>query len=253
MPPGGVAVLAAEATDAVDVRELVRLAQLGDGEARETVLRQLMPMAVAAAARHVGRFVHGGRGDEPSVALLALNEAIDAFRPDRSTSFSLFAVHVVRRRLVDHYRRSRWPEVPLSSLESEDAEGRTYPAVFDRQAMERFADQSQAEARREEIGRYRAALRAFGLDLADLARLSPRRERARRAAMAVAHVVAQDPMLRMHLLRRRELPLRALAGRVPVSRKTLERRSKYIVAVTLVLAGDFPHLREYVVKGQAGV
>jgi len=58
--------------------------------------------------------------------------------------------------------------------------------------------------------------------------------------------VAEDPALAGHLLNRRELPLKQLERRVDVSRKTLERQRKYIIAVALLLLEDFIYLRGYI-------
>jgi len=58
--------------------------------------------------------------------------------------------------------------------------------------------------------------------------------------------VAGQPELAQHLLTRRELPLKQLEEQVGVSRKTLERQRKYIIAVTLILLEDFYHLRRYI-------
>lgn len=44
----------------------------------------------------------------------------------------------------------------------------------------------------------------------------------------------------------KSLPLKELVDEVGVSRKTLERQRKYIIAIALVLIGDFELLREYI-------
>ncbi|MEW6448710.1 MAG: sigma factor, partial [Bacillota bacterium] len=66
--------------------------------------------------------------DELSVAWLALNEAIDQFRPGSGTSFLAFAKVVIRRRLVDYFRN-----VPGQSVTTPGAEVQsrtiTTPAV----------------------------------------------------------------------------------------------------------------------------
>jgi RNA polymerase sigma factor len=232
-----------------DPGDLIRRAQAGDRSAREEILERFAPFAVRVASRHVGRYLDRGRDDEASVALLALNEAVDAFRAERGRAFAGFVEQVIRRRLVDHHRRSARLELPVSELEEQDEEGHTYLAAFDRQALVQHDLEREADARREEIRRYNEVLSRFGLSLAELVRLSPRHEDARRNAMTVARLVAEDDALRRHLWSRKELPLKDLTDRVAVSRKTLERQRKYIIALALVWCGDFPHLREYVRKG----
>lgn len=140
----------------------------------------------------------------------------------------------------------------MSELEEEDEEGRPYVPVLAAAAWERRRQEEERRARREEILEYERRLRAFGLSLEELVRVSPRHEDSRRSAMAVGRMVAEEPELRDHLMARRELPMKALEARVGVSRKTLERQRKYIIAVALMASGEFPHLEGYLRKGDEG-
>jgi RNA polymerase sigma factor len=67
--------------------------------------------------------------------------------------------------------------------------------------------------------------------------------------MAIGQLVAADPRLLHHLLARHELPLKALEDLVSVSRKTLERQRRDIIAVALATSSEFPHLKGYLHKG----
>lgn len=229
-------------------RELIRRAQAGDDTARDDLIARYEPLILRMASRAVGRYIRKGQDDEASIALLAFNEAITSFDPDRGRGFVRFAEQVIRRRLVDHYRRQRRPEVVLSDLEEEDEEGRTYVPVLAQAAIERDRQDSEATARREEIEVFESRLRQFGLSLDELVRICPRHEDSRRSAMAVGRMVAEDTELREHLVTRHELPMKALEERVSVSRKTLERQRKYIIAVALMASGEFPHLHDYLRK-----
>ncbi|MCL6596168.1 MAG: RNA polymerase sigma-I factor [Firmicutes bacterium] len=233
-------------------RELLRRAQAGDPAAREDLIARYEPLILRMASRAVGRYVRKGHDDEASIALIAFDEAITSFDPDRGRGFIRFAEQVIRRRLVDHYRRQRRPEVAMSELEEEDDEGRPYVPVLAAAAWERRRQEEERRARREEILEYERRLRAFGLSLEELVRVSPRHEDSRRSAMAVGRMVAEEPELRDHLMARRELPMKALEARVGVSRKTLERQRKYIIAVALMASGEFPHLEGYLRKGDEG-
>jgi RNA polymerase sigma factor len=229
-------------------RELIRRAQAGDDAARDQLIGHYEPLILRMASRAVGRYIRKGQDDEASIALIAFNEAITSFDPDRGRGFVRFAEQVIRRRLVDHYRRQRRPEVVMSELEEEDEEGHAFVPVLAQAAVERRRQDDEAEARREEIVAFEARLEKYGLSLEELVRICPRHEDSRRSAMAVGRMVAEDPDLRAHLLTRHELPMKALEERVAVSRKTLERQRKYIIAVALMASGEFPHLQDYLRK-----
>ena len=64
--------------------------------------------------------------------------------------------------------------------------------------------------------------------------------------------MANDERLLAYLLERRTLPLKAIGERVRVSRKTLERHRKYILAVALVSRAEFPCLYGYMPEAAAG-
>lgn len=235
-----------------DPVSLVRRAQEGDGRAREDLIEAYTPFVLRVAASVCGRFVALGRDDEASVALIAFGEAIDAFRPDRGGAFLSFAETVIRRRLVDYFRQQKRREVPLSELEVEDEEGNAFsPAEVDA-SLARHAAEEERRERQAEIASYQALLAEYGITFAELARLAPRHRDAREAAKAVARRIASEERFLDHLRRERALPLAELyrSGGLPVSRKTVERNRKYIIALTLILAGDFPFLREYVRWGE---
>jgi RNA polymerase sigma factor len=229
-------------------RDLIRRAQTGDPDARQDLLVHFEPLILRIASRVVGRYLRKGQDDEISIALIAFDEAIRAFDPDRGRGFTRFAEQVIRRRLVDHYRRTRNHEVAFSVLEEEDEQGSTFIPARTQAAIEQHAEEVDAEERREEIVAYAEALKRYGISFEELSRISPKHEDSRRSAMMVARRVAEDPTLRARLRERGELPLKELEQMVSLSRKTLERQRRYIIAVGVLLMGDFPHLSEYVRK-----
>ena len=64
--------------------------------------------------------------------------------------------------------------------------------------------------------------------------------------MDVAHVIMEDEQLIQFLFDKKSLPMKQLVDRVQVSRKTIERQRKYIIAIVLILAGEFQMLQEYI-------
>lgn len=242
---------------AADPAALVERAQRGDRAAREDLIRSYTPFLLRVASQSCGRFVDPGRDDEASIAMIAFNEAIDGYRKDKGRSFLAFAETVIRRRIVDHFRSQKaGREVPLSDLEAEDEEGDVYCPAEIQAAVARHADDVEAGERRDEIMRYQRVLAEFGITFRELAELSPRHRDAREGALEVARRIASNAVYLAHLMKTRSLPLRDLEREpgLPVGRKTMERNRKYIIAVVLILAGDFAHLRTYISRsGERGV
>lgn len=227
----------------------VRRAQADPAE-RERLIERFTPFILRVTTRAVGHYVRMGEDDEVSMALLAFNEAIDRFDAGRGGSFLALAETVIRRRLVDHYRREQHhSEIPLSAFGSDGPERETPFPGEERVALEtHFAEVTDAE-RREEIERYRQELIVVGIDFQQLLRHAPRHRDTRAAAVGVARLVASTPEFSSFLRDRGTLPLARIDGEVALSRKTLERHRKYIVAVALALMGDYPYLQTYLRSG----
>jgi RNA polymerase sigma factor len=225
-------------------------ARAGDREARERLLAAYRPFVRRVAARAAGRYLVDGQDEEVSIGLIAFNEAIERYDGERGASFLAFAEMVIRRRLVDHYRsRGRQRDVPLSTYDREDEEGFVENPIVRAADVDAWQRAEEDEARRLEIEAYKAALAAYGIDLRTLVAASPKHADARASAQAAARQVAADPELWRQLESTRRLPIKELAERTGLSRKTLERQRTYIVAVAVALAGPFEHLHAYLRGG----
>lgn len=230
-------------------RELLDRAQSGEAEAREQLISRYTPFVLRVLSQKTGRFYRLGEDDEVSIGLIALNEAINSFDPKKSSNFLTYAETTIKSRLIDFYRKeSRFSKVvPISALESEDEENQDRMSQLTaKQAMAEFQAKGEATERKDEILAYAQVLKEYGISFAELVEISPKHEDARRRAVEAAYLVAESPDLRAHLMSKKELPLKVLTEMVDVSRKTLERQRKYIIAIVLVLVYEFSHLREYV-------
>ncbi|MDI9442040.1 MAG: RNA polymerase sigma factor SigI [Firmicutes bacterium] len=231
----------------VQLPDLVAAAQAGDARAREQILYDYRPFFLRVASNSCRKYLVLGRDDEASIAMIAFNEAIDSYNSDGGASFLSFAELVIKRRLVDYFRRQarRTDEIPLSSFEDEDNEEGVIQRLEAKEAHAVMQLQEEAEERREEIFRLDQLLSNYGIRFSELVKISPKHRDARDRALVVAKTLVSDPELLAYLTRKKSLPLKDLEQRVNVSRKTLERQRKYIITLALVLIGDFTHLQEY--------
>lgn len=236
-----------------DCGQQVLEAQLGNTGAREHLIKSYTPFILKTASKVSGRYVRAGEDDEVSIGLMAFNEAIDCFDTGKNSSFLSFAETVIRRRLIDYFRKESAvgrKTVPLSSFESEDDENPegTYYYLESKKSVEEFQEKNAAAERKEEIILFTRKLKDFGITFQELVTISPKHEDARVRAMEVAAVIAGDGEMSSYLVTRKELPLKLLERKVGISRKTLERQRKYIIAITLVLINDFDYLKQYITK-----
>ena len=78
-----------------------------DSVVRETFLAEYRTFIRHVASQACFRSLEWGRDDELSEALIAFNEAIDLFVADKGVPFLAYARVLMKRRLIDYYRRHR--------------------------------------------------------------------------------------------------------------------------------------------------
>jgi len=231
---------------------LLGSAQAGHRDAREKIIERLRPLVIKTASSLRGRFIDPTNDDEISIGMMAVNQAIDTYNPEVGASFLSFAEIIIKRRLIDYYRREQRfnKTIPFSSLTKEE-HGDSPDALNQIEhhiALINFNKKQEELERREEIRRFTKCLKEFGIAFSDLVAGSPKHEDARLRAIEVAKLVATEREFKNHLVAKKELPLKKMENQVGVSRKTLERQRKYIIAIALIIMGDFYYLREYLQK-----
>lgn len=227
---------------------LLMQAQTGDKDARNTLLEKYSPFVLRIASQASRRYIERGRDDEYSVALLAMNEAIDRYDSERKVNFLGFAETIIRRRLIDHFRtqKSQSRAVPWTDFDVLDDEDNVTNYVEVQSSILVHQLSEEQEARKLEIAEYAEKLEEYGLSFQELVDLSPKHADARQNAMDVARCVMEDEALLNYVIEKKSLPLKALEERVGVSRKTMERQRKYILAIVLLLCGDYQHLHAFI-------
>lgn len=229
------------------VESRVARARDGDIQARDDLIRDYTPFILKTASSCVRKYVILGTDDEASVALSAFNEAIDAFKSARP-GFLAFSATVIKRRLVDYYRKqARHREIPFSTMNPYDGDNHSQwdPSCLTYSAQ----DWQDCVERRDDIENWKEALKGFGLTLGQVIRSTPKHRDARKRAMIMASIIAGNDGLRSKFYATRQIPADELLSLMPekdrVSRKTVDRQKVYIAAVAIAMSGDYPSLEDF--------
>ena len=219
-----------------------------DPEAREDFLAESQAFIRHVASQTCFRFLEWGTDDELSEALIAFNEAIDLFVVDKGVPFLAYARVLMKRRLIDYYRKERLRQA--ISLDQEDL-GRGIEIHL---GLDDFREQEQNRERAAEIQQFSKALESFQLTFQDLVAVSPKHRDSRETLLRVARELAYDTELWLQVERKGKVPMQALGLKTQVHPKVLERGRKYILAVALLMANqhDYVYLREYVLPREGG-
>jgi len=226
------------------LEELVQLVQEGDQTVQNYLLKTYQPFIAKCASEVCKRYIDPKKDDEFSIALSAFNEAVLSYNRERGSSFLAFAKLVIKRKIIDYIRYMQKRPTAISLDETYDAELMENPTEI--VAVKRqYQLEQDAWYRREEILDYKEKLKKYKLSLAELPEVSPKHRDARESAIRTAKILFDDEKLRAYVLKKRKLPIKELVKKVDVSKKTLERNRKYILAVFIVLSGDYLYLKDY--------
>lgn len=230
-----------------ELATLLHKVQAGDERARNDLISSYVPFILRIASQTTHRYIDQNTDDEFSIALSAFNEAIDRFDTKRAASFLAFAETIIRRRLIDFFRARKRDrrQTPWSEFDVLDEEDNVTNYVEVNTSLSQHRLEEEAQLRKYEIEEYKARLKAYDLSFSELVQISPKHEDARINALRIGKLIAEDKALLEYVERRKSLPLKALEGRVEVSRKTMERQRKYILAIVILITGDFPTLQSF--------
>ena len=223
-----------------DIRQWQRLKE--DPEVREAFLAEYQTFIRHVASQACFHTLEWGRDDELSEAMIAFNAAIDLFAMDKGVPFLAYARVLMKRRLIDYYRRQRLRQA--ISLDQEDI-GRGVDIYL---GLDEFREQEQNRERAEEIQQFSRHLASFQLTYQSLVEVSPKHRDSRETLLRAARELAFDSELWPQVERSGKVPMQALALKTQIHPKVLERGRKYILAVALLMANqdDYVYLREYV-------
>ncbi|CAA7599717.1 RNA polymerase sigma-I factor [Acididesulfobacillus acetoxydans] len=214
-----------------------------DRQTREDFLAQSQPFIRHVAVQTCGRFLEWGRDEELSVALIAFDEAINRFEPGKGVPFLAFARLLIKRRLIDYFRRQKHNDaLPLDAAEV----GQSVDLGL---SVSEFREQEENRERAQEIQEFAAELRKWGLNFRDLVQASPKHRDTRASLLRAANILAFNPALWRQVEEKGKVPIQALAAESGFHPKVLERGRKYLLAVALLMARrhDYIYLREYVI------
>ncbi len=230
-----------------EIKTLLNRSMAGDSMAREKLIAKCRPFVHRTACAQAGRGLEWGVDDELSIALIALNQAVEVYQPQKGVPFLAFARIVIQSRLKDYWRKeNRYYQktVPLVRTSEKNPEW----TLEVQQAWDDYRDQQIAWERGEEIQQFSQLLKDYKITFNNLVSSSPRHFDYRDTLLQVATYLAQNTLLMEYLLTKKKLPVKRLANQMGINAKTVERGRRYIIAVALIFyyKDEFTHLGNYI-------
>lgn len=230
----------------ISLEEKVQLVQQGDVNLLNELIGSYRPFIAKTVSSVCKKYINES-DDEFSIGLIAFHEAIEKYNADKGSSLISFSEILIKRRVIDYIRRqSKYETLSLDIGKQNGEDEYEGSAVEVQLSIDAYQNKKEEEMRKEEIVQFTEMLRQFNLTFTDLLEQSPKHMDARKNAMMAAKILVEDSELRNHFLTKNKLPIKQLEKKVSISRKTLERNRKYIMAMSLILIGDFHYIKDYI-------
>lgn len=224
------------------VSQLLLKIQHGDQELKNQFISRYQPFIIKTVSRFLGhKYIDITDSDEFSIGLIAFDEAINCFDPDKSHNFFDFAGQVIKRRIINYWvtnQKHRGSEYPFEYFQKDDDD-------FSERIPDQTVNFTQSYETKEEILLFKNRLAEFGITLKDLVGCAPKHQDSKLLAISIAQVIASNEELIRQMMERKVLPMQGILKTVKVNQRTLERHRKYIIAVCLILRSDLEILKSY--------
>lgn len=226
------------------LEQTVLAIQKGDGRLQNDLIEDYKPFIAKTVSSICKRYIEE-TDDEFSIGLIAFNEAVEKYSSEKGRSLLSFAEVLIKRRVIDYIRKNAKNQSLRIQMDQEEQE---YPfRTLDQElSFEQYQVMLDDEKRKEEILHYRDVLLQYDLHFSDLVEQSPKHIDARVNAIKIATLIVENQELYKILNEKKRLPIKQLEEKVQVSRKTIERNRKFIIAVAIILGGDYRYLKEYI-------
>jgi RNA polymerase sigma factor len=227
------------------LEDSIKIIQNGDLNLKNDLIYQYKPFVAKTVSSVCKRYIDE-KDDEFSIGLMAFNEAIDKYSSEKGNSLLAFAELIIKRKVIDYIRKEakNSNNIYMDLQEGDDLES-SQSKVEANLSIDEFNRLNEQERRREEILLFTRELNEYGLSFKELIKQSPKHYDARQNAMKVAAVLSETEELKAILIEKKQLPVKQLEKLVEVSRKTIERNRKYIIAMFIILSGNYVYLKEY--------
>jgi RNA polymerase sigma factor len=222
---------------------IIRKIKSGDTYLKEEFIKDNIVYITKLVSNIVGSYIDNKNSEEFSIGLLAFNEAIDTYDYKRNGDFYKYSYMVIKHRIIDNARKNKRHENNLlfSSIEDNYDFSNKYMVSNSHYQFEKVE-------LAEEIDHFEKSLLDYEISLGDLVSSSPKHRDSRMLSIKIARVLAEDDELYQKMIRKKCIPLSDLLKKIQISKKTVVRNRKFIIAVSLILRSRLDDLKEFVVN-----
>lgn len=226
-----------------DLEQRVHIAR-SNREEMDRLISEYLPFIKKQVQSFIYKSIDNQEYDDMlSIGMFAFVNSVRQFEPERG-SFLSFASLNIRSRLIDEFRRNKQGFSNVVQLFADDTE-ETVKSAEESASIMQYSKERERETLSEEIGLLQADLSRVGIDFSELPKICPKQNRSRKQCIDLARAVVGNERLKEDFIRTWRLPQAALAEQFRISVKTIEKHRRYIVAIIVMLLGDYPCIRAF--------
>lgn len=227
-----------------DLEQRVKEAK-NSGELLEQLILDYLPFI----KKQVGSMMGLGLeyDDMLSIAMLVFSNCVHQYEIERG-NFLTFVKVSLKNRLIDESRREMKNKmiVPLYKETEDEVLLQTENQI----ALQYYDKEIERKNLCIEIEDLSTKLEQFDITFSQLAAICPKHTRAKRQCYAIALAVSNDEVMKKKLMENKKIPQKELAGMFKISVKTIEKHRKYIVALVILIDGDYPGIQAFLPKSR---
>ncbi len=182
------------------------LIQQGDRFLLNEVIEAYKPFIAKTVSSVCKRYIYE-TDDEFSIGLIAFNEAIEKYSPDRGSSLLSFSEVLIKRRVIDYLRtQTKHHHLSLDLSEPIHDEETTGTIIVNELSINEYNKKTDEQRRKDEITHFQKLLSTFDLSFSDLVENSPKHADARKNAMIAAKMLVENQELKEMLFAKKATP-----------------------------------------------
>ncbi|WP_336769920.1 RNA polymerase sigma-I factor [Bacillus bombysepticus] len=225
------------------IEDIVCNLQNEEGD-KESFIVQYQPFIKESISSVCRRYITE-QDDEYSIGLFAFNEAIEQYSYKKGNSFLAFAELLIKRDVIDYIRKEikNNPAFFKEDKQMEMAETEV--------SLTQYMKKLENNNRKEEILHFHRVLAEFKISFSELVKESPKHRDTREQVIEIVKIITKEEEMMEELFKKKKLPLKQIEPLVSVSRKTLERHRKYIIAMCIIYVNNYTYILNYIRGGAA--
>lgn len=190
------------------------------------------------------------QSDEYSVAIDALQEAIEKFEPKKGKFLTFYQV-VLKSRILDYYKQQA--NQRFRSVDMQDQSTTTW---FTKKSLETYQEEQINERRKEEIMQLQHILAQYHLSLSDIENHRPKRKDAIKRCFDVSQKLidlrldqAFLDLYQIHVEQQKvtyTMRLQDIAEWIDTPIRFLQRNRIYLIGLLIVNREEFPIIQRYI-------